>query len=91
MLDANLKTQLKSYLERITQPVELIASLDDRPVIAPIIDLRDSPTSTGASDASDGSARASARLSSKRLPKPNPGSMTIRSRRIPAATQAWNP
>jgi alkyl hydroperoxide reductase subunit F len=31
MLDANLKTQLKAYLERITQPVELIASLDDRP------------------------------------------------------------
>jgi alkyl hydroperoxide reductase subunit F len=31
MLDANLKAQLKGYLERITQPVELIASLDDRP------------------------------------------------------------
>jgi alkyl hydroperoxide reductase subunit F len=31
MLDANLKTQLKAYLERITRPVELIASLDDRP------------------------------------------------------------
>ena len=30
MLDANLKAQLKGYLERITQPVELIASLDDR-------------------------------------------------------------
>ncbi|AJY32793.1 alkyl hydroperoxide reductase subunit F [Burkholderia thailandensis 34] len=29
MLDANLKTQLKSYLERITRPVELVASLDD--------------------------------------------------------------
>jgi alkyl hydroperoxide reductase subunit F len=31
MLDTSLKTQLKAYLERITQPVELIASLDDRP------------------------------------------------------------
>jgi len=31
MLDASLKTQLKAYLERLTQPVELIASLDDRP------------------------------------------------------------
>jgi alkyl hydroperoxide reductase subunit F len=30
MLDTNLKAQLKSYLERVTQPVELIASLDDR-------------------------------------------------------------
>lgn len=29
MLDANLKSQLKSYLERVTQPIELIASLDD--------------------------------------------------------------
>ena len=29
MLDANLKTQLKSYMERIVLPVELVASLDD--------------------------------------------------------------
>jgi alkyl hydroperoxide reductase subunit F len=28
MLDANLKEQLKAYLERITQPIELVASLD---------------------------------------------------------------
>jgi alkyl hydroperoxide reductase subunit F len=31
MLDPNLKSQLQSYLERITQPVELIASLDEGP------------------------------------------------------------
>ena len=31
MLDANLKNQLKTYLERVTQPIELVASLDDRP------------------------------------------------------------
>jgi len=30
MLDANLKVQLKGYLERVTQPVELVASLDER-------------------------------------------------------------
>ncbi|MDZ7589821.1 MAG: alkyl hydroperoxide reductase subunit F [Rubrivivax sp.] len=30
MLDANLKTQLKTYLERVTQSIELVASLDDR-------------------------------------------------------------
>ncbi len=30
MLDASIKTQLAGYLERIVQPVELIASLDDR-------------------------------------------------------------
>ena len=29
MLDSNLKTQLKSYMERISQPVEIVASLDD--------------------------------------------------------------
>ncbi len=29
MLDANLKTQLQGYLERISQPVEIVASVDD--------------------------------------------------------------
>ncbi|HEY3850801.1 MAG TPA: hypothetical protein VGL87_07525, partial [Steroidobacteraceae bacterium] len=29
MLDAGLKTQLKGYLDRLTQPVEIVASLDD--------------------------------------------------------------
>jgi NADH-dependent peroxiredoxin subunit F len=29
MLDTNLKAQLQGYLERITQPVEIVASLDD--------------------------------------------------------------
>ncbi len=29
MLDANLKTQLKAYLENVTQPIEIVASLDD--------------------------------------------------------------
>lgn len=28
MLDSNMKTQLKSYLERLTRPVELVASVD---------------------------------------------------------------
>ena len=31
MLDANLKAQLAAYLERMTQPVEIVASLDDTP------------------------------------------------------------
>ena len=39
MLDDTLKTQLKAYLERITQPVELIASLDDRPESADLREL----------------------------------------------------
>src|SRR3546814_3283099 len=29
MLDANLKSQLKSYMEMISLPVEIVASLDD--------------------------------------------------------------
>ena len=29
MLDATLKTQLKSYLEKVVYPLELVASLDD--------------------------------------------------------------
>ena len=31
MLDAATQTQLRSYFERISQPIELIASLDDSP------------------------------------------------------------
>ncbi len=29
MLDANLKAQLKSYLEKVVQPIEIVASIDD--------------------------------------------------------------
>ena len=29
MLDANLKTQLKAYLEKVSHPIEIVASLDD--------------------------------------------------------------
>jgi alkyl hydroperoxide reductase subunit F len=29
MLDANIKTQLKAYLEKLQKPIELVASLDD--------------------------------------------------------------
>ena len=31
MLDAAIQTQLKTYLERLQRPIELVASLDDRP------------------------------------------------------------
>ena len=31
MLDANLKTQLKSYLEKVSRPIEIVASLDNSP------------------------------------------------------------
>jgi alkyl hydroperoxide reductase subunit F len=29
MLDSNFKVQLKDHLQRISQPVELVASIDD--------------------------------------------------------------
>ena len=31
MLDASLKAQLKAYLEKLVQPIELVATLDERP------------------------------------------------------------
>ena len=41
MLDDATKGQLAAYFERITQPVELIASLDDSPGAADIRELLD--------------------------------------------------
>ena len=39
MLDANIKTQLKAYLEKLQQPIEIIASLDDRPASQEVLGL----------------------------------------------------
>ena len=39
MLDADLKTQLKGYLERLTHPVEIVASCDDRVESREMLDL----------------------------------------------------
>ncbi|MDT4800697.1 Alkyl hydroperoxide reductase subunit F [compost metagenome] len=39
MLDANLKTQLKAYLEKVTQPFEIVASLDDSAKSQELLDL----------------------------------------------------
>ncbi|MGE3774880.1 MAG: alkyl hydroperoxide reductase subunit F, partial [Gammaproteobacteria bacterium] len=39
MLDATTQQQLAAYFERITQPVALIASLDDSPAAADIREL----------------------------------------------------
>ncbi|MBE7939625.1 MULTISPECIES: alkyl hydroperoxide reductase subunit F [Ramlibacter] len=39
MLDANLKGQLAGYLQRISQPVELVATLDDSPGSARLKEL----------------------------------------------------
>ncbi len=41
MLDAKLKTQLKGYLERLTQPVELVASVDDNDKSHEMLELLD--------------------------------------------------
>ena len=39
MLDASLKTQLQAYLERLTRPVHLVASLDDGDSSAQMLQL----------------------------------------------------
>jgi len=41
MLDDSLKTQLAAYLQRLTQPVEIVASLDDREASADMRALLD--------------------------------------------------
>lgn len=45
MLDANLKTQLKTYLEKVTQPIEIVASLDDSAKSAELDELLEEITS----------------------------------------------
>jgi alkyl hydroperoxide reductase subunit F len=39
MLDTNLKTQLKGYLERLTQPIEIVASVDDSDASREMLEL----------------------------------------------------
>ena len=39
MLDSNIQAQLKAYLERLQHPIELIASLDERPASAEMREL----------------------------------------------------
>ncbi|PIJ50156.1 alkyl hydroperoxide reductase subunit F [Erwinia sp. OLTSP20] len=57
MLDANMKNQLKAYLERLTKPVELVATLDDsdksaeiRSLLADIASLSDKVSVTEQND-----------------------------------------
>jgi alkyl hydroperoxide reductase subunit F len=39
MLDSTIQSQLKGYLERLQRPIELVASLDDRPASAEMREL----------------------------------------------------
>lgn len=41
MLDASLARQLKTLLEKVTQPIELVSTLDDRPKSAELAELLD--------------------------------------------------
>ncbi|MCP5277766.1 MAG: alkyl hydroperoxide reductase subunit F [Thiobacillus sp.] len=45
MLDANIKAQLKAYLEKLVAPIELVASLDDSPKSAEMRGLLEDVTS----------------------------------------------
>jgi alkyl hydroperoxide reductase subunit F len=62
MLDADLKAQLKSYLERLTRPVELIAAYDDREASqelrALLADITDCSTLVTVREDSSGDVRA---------------------------------
>jgi NADH-dependent peroxiredoxin subunit F len=46
MLDAALKVQLKSYLERLQRPIELVASLDTSTASAQLLELLDDVAAT---------------------------------------------
>ncbi len=70
MLDANIKTQLKTYLEKVTQPIEIVASLDDgdksremQAMLADIAELTDRITVTEVRD--DGERKPSFSLNRK--------------------------
>ncbi|MEV0104286.1 alkyl hydroperoxide reductase subunit F, partial [Nocardia sp. NPDC050789] len=41
MLDASLARQLKTLLEKVTRPIELVSTLDDRPKSAELAELLD--------------------------------------------------
>jgi alkyl hydroperoxide reductase subunit F len=45
MLDATLKQQLQAYLERVTQPIEIVASLDDSDASREMLELLQDVTS----------------------------------------------
>src|ERR671916_792035 len=45
MLDATLKQQLQGYLERVTQPIEIVASLDDSDASREMLELLQDVTS----------------------------------------------
>ena len=85
MLDANLKTQLKAYMENIRRPVELVAALDDskgsrdlEELLQEISDLSDKVGWTRKDDARAppgpllDDRRASRRLRAARCPGPRP-------------------
>jgi alkyl hydroperoxide reductase subunit F len=61
MLDAQLKTQLSAYLERISQPVDIVASLDDTPASAQmralLADIADASPLMRVTEASGGPER----------------------------------
>jgi alkyl hydroperoxide reductase subunit F len=72
MLDAGIKTQLKGYLDRLTAPVEIVASFDQSPAaremhdflselrtLSPLLSLAGELGSSGQTEGSEGTPRPS--------------------------------
>ncbi|EGY01793.1 alkyl hydroperoxide reductase subunit F [Nitrospirillum viridazoti Y2] len=61
MLDANLKTQLKAYLERVKQPIEIVAYPDDsatsRQMMELLADIAEASTLVNINENVDGAGR----------------------------------
>ena len=87
MLDADTKAQLKSYLERVTQPIEIVASLDDSKASAEMLallkDVADASPLVKLSESRDDSA-------SQALLFDQPARARTTARALPACRWAMN-
>jgi alkyl hydroperoxide reductase subunit F len=82
MLDANIKTQLKAYLEKLRTPIELVASLDDSAAARELHSLL--------SEIAELSDKVScARTATPRGAPPSPSAVPARWRASPSPACRW--
>lgn len=74
MLDAATQAQLKSYLERISQPIEIVASLDDSKASADVrsllADIAQASTLVKLTESRDDTQRKPSFSINRREPRP---------------------